>query len=128
MKQEKFSLYKRLISFKYAINGIKVLLNEEPNSRIHVVASLFAIVFSFVLHLSVIEWLFVIFSIGLVFAMELINSAIENLCDEINKETDPSIKKIKDLAAGAVLVSAGSAFIVGLIIFLPKVWSICFKH
>ena len=127
MKEEKFSLYKRLMSIKYAVNGIKVLLKEEQNSRIHVAASLFAIVFSFVLRISVIECLFIIFSIGLVFAMELINSAIENLSDEINKEINPSIKKIKDLAAGAVLVSAVSALTIGLVIFIPKVWSLYFN-
>ena len=115
------------MSIKYAVNGIKVLLKEEHNSRIHVAASLFAIVSSFVLRISVIEWLFIIFSIGLVFAMELINSAIENLSDEINKEINPSIKKIKDLAAGAVLVSAVSALTIGLVIFIPKVWSLYFN-
>ena len=65
----------------------------------------------------------IVFSIGLVFAFEIVNSAIENLADFASHEKNEVIKKVKDLSAAAVLVSAIAAFIIGIIIFLPKILS-----
>ena len=121
MKHEKFSIKSRLKSFVYAINGLKVLLKEEHNSRIHLIAAIGAIVLSLVLQISTFEWLAVVLAIGFVFAMELMNSAVENMADMITKKQNETISKIKDLAAAGVLVSAVTAFIIGLIIFTPKI-------
>ena len=74
----------------------------------------------FILHLSPVEWTLIILCMGLVLGMELVNSAIERLADKISTERDPVIGKIKDLSAGAVLISAIAAAIVGLIILVPK--------
>ena len=118
--ENKFSLIKRLKSFKYAFNGLKTLLLEEHNSRIHLLAAVVAIVAGFYFDISNAEWLFVLVAIGGVFAIELINSAIENLADMVTKEQHPVIKKVKDLAAGGVLIVSIMAFVIGLIIFVPK--------
>jgi diacylglycerol kinase len=123
MQNEPFSIKKRLKSFVYAFNGIKILIRDEHNARIHLLATIFVIVLGFYLNISTPEWIAVLFAIGFVFAMEMTNSAIENLCDFASPEKHETIKKVKDLAAGAVLLSAVSALIIGLIIFIPKIFN-----
>ena len=120
-KPEKFSLSKRAVSFKYAFNGLKIFIKEEHNARIHLFITVCVLIAGFVLKISTIEWISVIFCIALVFALELINSAIENTADLITKERNETIKKIKDLSAAAVLTAAIASAIIGLIIFLPKI-------
>ncbi len=125
MKQEKFSIAKRLKSFTYAFHGLRVLLREEHNSRIHLLATLCVIVAGVVLHISALEWVAVAFAVGIVFSAEIFNSAIEDLSDVVCPERDERIKKVKDLSAAAVLVSAFTALIVGLVIFIPKIVTLC---
>ena len=120
MKNQKFSLLARLKSFKYAFNGLKVLIIEEHNSRVHAIAAIGVIAGGFYFKISGMEWLAVILSIGFVISMEIVNSAIENICDFISPEKHGLIKKIKDLAAAAVLVSAFTAIVIAAIIFIPK--------
>ena len=74
-----------------------------------------------VLQISAIEWLFVAGCSMLVLSMELVNTAIENVCDLISTEFNPLIKVIKDVAAAAVLVSAAGSAVIGCIIFFPKI-------
>jgi len=121
MKRGKFLLKKRLQSFKYAINGLKILLVEEHNARIHVFISICVVIAGFIFKVSTIEWLFLIFAIGFVVSMEIINSSIENIADFVSPEKHDKIKIIKDLSAAAVLISAIIAAIIGLIIFIPKI-------
>ncbi len=121
MKEKRFSVLSRLKSFGFAYNGLKILFQKEHNSRIHLIATLIVIIISFIYDLNASEWLAIIFSIGLVFTAELFNTAIENICDFISIEKNEKIKIIKDLAAAAVLISALTVSIIGLIIFLPKI-------
>lgn len=108
-------------SFGYALRGVFTLFKEESNAKIHLLLAVIAIAMGFWFHISAMEWIAVAIVIGLVFAMEAINTAIENLADyACNNEIHPNIKKIKDLAAAAVLFSAIAALAAGLIIFLPK--------
>ena len=119
-KGEKFSIKNRLKSFSYAFNGFVILIKEEHNARIHVFSAILALVLGFIFDIASAEWMAVIFSIGLVFSFELINSALENLADFASDEKHILIKKAKDMAAGAVLSSSITAFVIGSIIFLPK--------
>jgi len=119
-KGHKFSLISRLESFSHAINGFKILIREEHNARIHFIAAIIVVVLGFVLQINMFEWVSIIFSIGLVFAFELINSALENLADFVSEDKHTLIKKAKDMAAGAVLSASITAFVIGVIIFLPK--------
>jgi len=121
MQQKKNTLKKRLISFKYAINGIKILFREEPNAKIHLFASVCVLVAGYIFRISKDEWIAVILCIVLVIALESINSAIENMADFVSTEKHEMIKKVKDLAAGAVLIGAIASAIVGMIVFLPKI-------
>ena len=122
MKSRKFSIPARIRSFKYAFRGFWWLIREEHNSWIHLTIIVILIPVCFLLRLSLIEWTLITFCIGLVLAMELINSAIERLADKICPERDADIGKIKDIAAAAVLISAVAAAVVGLIILVPKLF------
>jgi diacylglycerol kinase len=121
MKDKKFSLSKRLKSFKYAFSGLKTVFSEEHNAIIHLIAATVVITASFLCDLNTYEWIGVVFSIGLVITAEIINTAIENIADFLTTEQNDKIKKIKDLSAAGVLISAMTALVIGLIIFSPKI-------
>lgn len=114
---------KRLRSFVYAFHGIKELTAHTPNARIHLSIAFLVIVLGFVFRVSASEWIAIAICIGMVLGMEAINSALENISDFVCKETNIHIKKIKDLAAGGVLLVAMASFVVGCIIFIPKILS-----
>ena len=120
-QNQNFSIRKRAKSFRFALEGLKVLVSEEHNSRIHFVVSLLAISAAFYFKISGLEWVALILCIGFVFALEIINSAIENLADFVEPNRHEAIKKIKDLAAASVLVGSITAASVGLIVFIPKI-------
>ena len=117
----KFSIIERLQSFKHAFNGLKLMLKDEHNFRVHLFAAIGALVLGFVLKISSLEWGVLIGIIGAVFTAEIFNSSLENLADAVTKEHNEAIKKAKDLAAAAVLVMALSAFVIGCVIFAPKI-------
>lgn len=123
MKESKFSITKRLKSFSYALNGLKILFKVEHNSWIHLVATGIVIIVSVAVSLNIYEWAVIIFCVGLVFTAELFNTAIENIADFLTTEKNNKIKTIKDLSAAAVLISALTALTIGLIIFVPKIIS-----
>lgn len=122
MKSQKFSISNRIKSFGYAINGLKILFKEEPNAKIQVLAAIAIVIAGFVFNISTSEWIAIILAIGFVLAMEAINTTIEGIADFISPEKNEMIKKIKDLSAAGVLISALTALIIGLIVFLPKFW------
>jgi len=113
---------KFLKSFGFAIEGVLEFFLYERNARIQLAVAIIAIILGAVFKISQSEWLMIIFSIVLVLSLEMINSAIEKLCDMVTKDFHPGIKRIKDTAAGAVLVSAVFSLIAGLIIFIPKIY------
>lgn len=121
---EKFSLKKRSKSALYALNGLSVLFLEEHNSRIHIAIVIVVVTAGFLLKISNTEWLVICILIALVFSLEIINSAIENICDYISPQWNEVIKKVKDLAAAAVFVSSVISVICGAIIFLPKLYNL----
>jgi diacylglycerol kinase (ATP) len=116
-----FSIRKRIHSFGYAISGILTAIATEWNVRIHIFAAVCVVVAGFVFSISIVEWIAVIFAIGLVLSLELINTAIEYCADFVSPEKHETIKKIKDISAGAVLVGAVTAAAIGLLIFVPKI-------
>lgn len=124
MKAQKFSILKRIKSFGYAFNGLRILIREEHNARIHVFATITVVLAGFYFDISMIEWIAISLSIGFVISLEIINSAIENIADFISPEKNDAIKKIKDLSAAGVLISALTALIIGLIVFIPKIFAL----
>lgn len=120
MKNNGFAFRKRLRSFRFAFNGIRLLITREHNAWIHCFIAVCAIAVGCAVSLSPAEWIVVVFAIGMVLAAEAVNSSIEALADVVSPGYNEAIKRTKDLAAGAVLILAVSAAIVGLIIFIPK--------
>lgn len=124
MKSVRFSLKMRLKSIRFAINGLHSLLRFEHNSRIHLLATIIAVIIGIILKLNSTEWSLIIIVTGIVFITELINSALESLCDIIEPEWNEPIRKAKDYSAAAVLVAAIISILVGCIIFIPKIWDL----
>ena len=117
-KKSKPSLLK---SVHYAFQGIKVNILTERNLAIHFCVMLLVIVCGFTFKISTTEWLICILLFGFVITLELMNTAIETAIDICKPEINPKAKLAKDTAAGAVLVVAIVAVIVGIIIFGPKI-------
>ncbi|WP_410219855.1 diacylglycerol kinase family protein [Pedobacter sp.] len=111
---------KFLKGFIYAGKGIAYTLGTQLNFRLQLIATLIVVLLGLFFKLSVLEWVAVLICIGIVLALELINTSIELLVNKISPEYDPIAGKIKDVAAGAVLVASISSFIVALLIFVPK--------
>ena len=108
---------KTLNSFTFALNGLRTTWKEERNFRIEILATI-PIVFSiFYFHFSFIESAFCIIAIIIVLSSEIINTAIEDLCNKVEPNHNPMIGKIKDLMAAFVLVSVLGASVVGLLVF-----------
>ena len=114
-------------SLEFALTGIFTAFKEEKNMRSHVLSAVAAIIAGLIFRISATEWLFLLLSIFLVIALEIMNSAVENVVDLASDyHFSMRAKNAKDMAAGAVLVVSGFAVITGLIIFLPKLWDIIF--
>lgn len=114
-----FSFRKLLLSFKYAGRGLFVLLKSQQNAVIHLLALVLVFALAWYLQLSKTEWLFIVLSVTMVIVAEAFNTAIELLADSISKEHHPLIGKAKDVAAGAVLLTAIMAVVVGILVFGP---------
>ena len=114
-------------SLEFALTGILTAFKEERNMRKHAVTALVVILAGLVFQVSRIEWLFLLMSIFLVVAFEIINSAIENVVDLASHYHFSMLaKKAKDMAAGAVLVVSLLAAVTGALIFIPRIWDILF--
>ena len=114
--QKKFNLR----AFSHAWDGIKAVVTEEPNCKVHAFFTVVAILAGFFFKLSLIEWAVILMAIGFVWAMEAINTAIEHTVDLCASEYKPAAKAAKDAAAAAVLFAAVTSMVLGIVIFLPK--------
>jgi diacylglycerol kinase (ATP) len=122
-KPHPFSLKARLHSFRPAWRGIEIASWKEPNFRIHLGAAATVTVVGIITRLPAMEFAILIVCMGGVMAAELINSALEHLCDIVEPDDHPAIRNIKDMSAGAVLIMAMASAIIGLIILLPRILS-----
>lgn len=121
MTSEKFSIKKRIKSFSYAFRGLVLLLKEQHNARIHLLAAIMVIALGFFFSITAMEWIAIVIVIVLVIGAELINSAVEYLCDVVTKDHHSGIQNAKDMAAAAVLIFSIGAAITGGIIFIPYI-------
>lgn len=119
--KEPFSISKRIESFKYAINGLKTLLITQHNAWIHLTATILVIIAGIICKVREDDWILLVIVIGLVWIAEALNTAMEFLSDAAVPEIHPLIEKAKDVAAGAVFISAIVALIVGVLVFYKYV-------
>jgi diacylglycerol kinase len=109
-------------SFTYAFKGIYLVIRYENNTRFHMAATLAACMLGFFLQLSLLEWTIILMQIGLVWTAEVFNTALEKLVDLISPQYDPRAGAIKDIAAGAVLITSMMSLVIGLLIFGRKIF------
>jgi diacylglycerol kinase (ATP) len=121
MSQPEFNVVARGRSFRYAARGIVALMRSQHNAWIHAGASVIVVVLGLGLGLSRMEWCFVVLAITVVWSAEAVNTAFEALCDLASPAPHPLVERAKDIAAGAVLIAAAGAAVVGLVVFVPHV-------
>ena len=113
-----------ITSFTHAFNGIGTFFATDRNGRIHLAAAVWVSVAGFYFGLSVTEWIAALFCFALVISMEMLNHALEDVCDTIHTTHHPLIKTAKDVSAAAVLWSSIISAIIGALIFIPKIIAI----
>jgi len=111
-----------LVSFGYAFSGLRAALKKEPNIRIHLSLALLAIILAFFLNFNPTEWIILAFTIAFVLILELINTTLEALVNLVSPEIREEAKVAKDVSAAAVLISALLSVVVGVFLFLPKIF------
>lgn len=107
-------------AFYHAFKGLQNFFFRERNGKIQLVIGCITVIAAFVLHISPIEWMVILLCIGIVLSLEMLNSAIEKLCDLVHRDFHPVIKIIKDVSAASVLWSSIISAAIGCIIFIPK--------
>jgi diacylglycerol kinase (ATP) len=115
------SLLKTARSFTYAFKGIYLVVRFENNTRVHLFATIIALILGVLCRLSILEWALILMQIGLVWAAEIFNTALEKLVDLVSPAFNPKAGAIKDIAAGAVLVISIMALAVGVLVFGSKI-------
>ncbi len=114
-----FSLPGRLRSVTYAVQGLRTVLVSQPNTWIHSVASVLVVIAGFSFGVGRFEWFMLIVAMVSVWTAELLNTALEFLCDVASPDFHPLVRKAKDVAAAAVLICAAGALVTGGLVFLP---------
>lgn len=119
--KKKFSMIKRIKSSNHAFRGFMIVIKTTHNFLFQIFIGLLAVILGIFFNLSIIEWIIVIFTIGLVLITEIINTAIEIDIDLTSPEYHPYAKDTKDVSAAAVLFAVFVACLIGILIFLPKI-------
>jgi diacylglycerol kinase len=113
-------------SFKCALRGCFLALAAGRNAKIHLMFAAFIIILAAILRPSPVEWAAIVLCIAVVLSSELVNTAIEAMLDGVMPEYHPMVKVAKDMAAGAVLITAMASAFIGLIILGPRLWVLVF--
>ena len=123
------SLHKedRIQAFRYAFRGIGNMLRTESNARIHAVATIVVVALGLAIGIARIEWLAIVLAITAVWCAEAFNTAFEALCDVASPEFHPQVERAKDVAAGAVLITAIGAALVGVLVFAPHLLALVIR-
>ncbi len=111
-------------AFKHALNGAGYFIRHDRNGRIHVAAAFLVAAAGAYCKISATEWCILLVCMAMVISFEMLNHALENLCNVVHAEYHPFIKTVKDVAAAAVLWSVIISVIIGLLIFVPKIVTI----
>lgn len=121
-EKKRFSIVARLRSANHAFRGFIILLKTSHNFWAIIFFAALAVYLGFILSISSVEWILLVIAFGIVFLAEAFNTAIEIDIDLTSPSYHPYARDTKDVSAGAVLISAFVTIIVGLIIFLPKIF------
>ncbi|MGV0167532.1 diacylglycerol kinase family protein [Furfurilactobacillus sp. WILCCON 0119] len=114
-------------AFYHAIDGIMDTIHTEPNMRYHLIFALAALLCGLILQINRVDWLWITLAIFTVILAEFANTIAEALSDLVTQgQYNPAAKRVKDVAAGAVVVAAMFAIITGCLVFVPRVWQLLF--
>ena len=123
-----FNLKKFVKSFRHATNGVVFLLANEQNARVHSIITICVGILAYILQVSRLEAAILFIAVILVFAIEIINTAVEKVFDLLHPEDHHIIRGVKDAMAGAVLISAIIAFVVAVLVFMPHVKTLIVEY
>jgi diacylglycerol kinase len=115
---------KFIAGFRYAFRGLWYTLRTQRNARVHLCIAILAILMGIVLHITAVEFALVFVAIAGVFIAEMFNTVFELCIDLVSPEYNPLAKIAKDVAAGAVLLSAILSIVIGLFVFVPHLWDL----
>jgi diacylglycerol kinase (ATP) len=118
---ERFSIAGRIQSVKFAIRGIRLMLKSQHNAWVHAIASVIVLIVGSLFCLTASQWCWIVLAIMAVWTAEALNTALELQADVASPEFHPLVEKAKDVAAGAVLISAIGSVIIGLLVLGPCV-------
>jgi diacylglycerol kinase (ATP) len=119
-EEKPFTFTGRIRSFRFAFRGLRTMLLSQHNAWVHAAATIAVILAGILLKISTVEWCAIIVMTVAVWTAEALNTAFEFLCDVASPQFHPVVEKSKDVAAGAVLLSAIGAIVVGVLIFGPR--------
>lgn len=121
-----FTIRGRLRSVRFAVAGIAFMLRTQHNAWLHLAATIVVIAAGIFLRIGANDWRWIAVALVLVWVAEAMNTAFEHLCDVVSPQFHASVKVSKDIAAGAVLITAIGAAALGVMIFLPylRAWSV----
>lgn len=114
-----FSFRHRIRSFGYAFAGIGYMFRTQHNAWVHLAVTLAVIIAGFSFDITGLDWRWIVLAIAIVWLAEAFNTAIEHVCDVVSPEFHASVKRAKDIGAGAVLITAYAAVIIGAMVFAP---------
>lgn len=117
--QSGFTWGGRVKSFGYALQGIIFMLKTQHNAWLHFVATIFVLGAGFYFHLKNEDWRWIVVAMMMVWTAEAFNTAVEYVCDVVSPSYSEAVKHAKDIAAGAVLICAAGAVLIGVLIFFP---------
>lgn len=121
---ERFSLVGRIHSFRHAVRGIILMLKSQHNAWVHATASVIILLVAALFRISPHEWCWLVIAIMAVWTAEALNTALEFLANAASPEFHPLVAKAKDVAAGAVLISAAGSVIIALLVLGPYVLTV----
>lgn len=113
----------RIRSFKHAFAGIWYVIRTQKNAWIHLTIMIFVVVMAAWLRLAQFDWAILVVTIGIVWLAEFLNTSIEAIVDLVSPQRHPLAKVSKDVGAAAVLISAATAIIVGILLLGPPLWA-----
>jgi diacylglycerol kinase (ATP) len=122
-----FSAEDRLRSFGYAFRGVRYILRNQHNAWLHALATAAVVIAGIALRVSTTEWCLLVLAMMAVWTTEAINTALERLSDAVSPQEHPLVGQAKDIAAGAVLLAATGAAIIGIIVFGPRLIAALFQ-
>lgn len=114
------SLAKKIRNIRPSVRAVLILWQEEFSFRLLAIFGFATLLLSFALQISSIEFLIIVLTIGILLAVEALNTALEELCDHVTPEHHSQIGKIKDIGSGAAFIMCCAALVIGLIIFIPR--------